>query len=83
MKTLTALAAALLAALLGLGGCAADTTAPGAPRAEPVQREYRTGSRFPVKDNVALTPEERQQQLDDARAAAQRAPAGPGVPMPR
>jgi len=61
---------ALLAAL-ALGGCAATDTSTDS-QLPAVQREYRTGSKFPVKESgPPLTPEERQRQIDEARTAAQ------------
>ena len=55
--------------LLGVfAGCAAtDTPTDGQPRPEP--RQYRTGSNIPVKEPVALTPEEKEKQRQDARDA--------------
>jgi hypothetical protein len=63
--------AAVLPVALAIGGCAADGP-PTDLQAHAVQREYRTGSKFPVKESgPPLTPEERQRQIDEARTAAQ------------
>ena len=61
---------ALLAAL-ALGGCSATDTSTDS-QLPAVQREYRTGSKFPVKESgPPLTPEERQRPIDEARTVAQ------------
>jgi hypothetical protein len=40
-----------------------------------VQREYRTGSRFPVKDSAPpMTQQVRDRQIDDARNVVQSSP---------
>jgi hypothetical protein len=60
----------LLFAVAGSSCATADNAAADAPAA--VQHEYRTGSRFPVKDaQPVLTQQERDRQIDDARAAGQ------------
>jgi hypothetical protein len=63
--------AALALAVLAVSGCASTGPSDDAGSL-PVQREYRTGSRFPVKDSgPPMTQQERDRQIDDARNAAQ------------
>ncbi|MEP6874663.1 MAG: hypothetical protein ABI887_09870 [Burkholderiales bacterium] len=58
----------ILTLLGAFAGCAAtDTPTDGQPTPEP--RQYRTGSNIPVKEPVALTPEEKEKQRQDARDA--------------
>ncbi len=70
----------MLLAALTVGACASGELAPDAQPAA-LQREYRTGSKFPVKDPLPLlTQQERDRQIDDARAAAQSMQTGSGAP---
>lgn len=70
-------AAAITLTALALGACASATDAAPGTQSEPAQREYRTGSKFPVKDpRPAMTQQERDKQVDEARAAAQSMQTG-------
>jgi hypothetical protein len=70
-------AAVVTLTALALGACASATDATTAAQPEPVQREYRTGSKFPVKDpRPAMTQQERDKQVEEARAAAQSMQTG-------
>ncbi len=70
-------AATVTLTALALGACASATDAGPTAQSEPVQREYRTGSKFPVKDpRPAMTQQERDRQIDEARAAAQSMQTG-------
>lgn len=70
-------AAAITLTALALGACASATDGAADVRSEPAQREYRTGSKFPVKDpRPAMTQQERDKQVDEARAAAQSMQTG-------
>lgn len=73
---------ALLPVVLVLSACASSASnADATPATGTVTREYRTGSRFPVKDApVATTQEERDRQLDEARAAARAQQTSSGAP---
>lgn len=69
-------------ATLVVSACATDGGA-GSPQpdAGPAQREYRTGSRFPVKESTTpMTQQERDRQLEEARAAAQSRQSSSGAP---
>ena len=58
----------ILALLGAVAGCATTDT-PSDAQSAPEQRQYRTGSNIPVKEPVALTPEEKEKQRQDARDA--------------
>ena len=58
----------ILALLGAVAGCA-TTDAPADAPSAPEQRQYRTGSNLPVREPVALTPEEKEKQRQDAREA--------------
>jgi hypothetical protein len=67
---------------LALAACATSNTANTASDTpEPVQREYRTGSRIPIKDPVPMTKEEKEKQAEDARATLANSPR-PYAPRP-
>ncbi len=70
-------AAAMTLTALALGGCANVPDATPGSQSEPAQREYRTGLKFPVRDpRPAMTQQERDRQVDEARAAAQSMQTG-------
>ena len=58
----------IFALLSAVGGCA-TTDAPTDAQSAPEPKQYRTGSNLPVKEPVALTPEQKDKQRQDAREA--------------
>ena len=69
--------------LLGVfAGCAVtDAPADGQPTPEP--KQYRTGSNLPVKEPVALTPEQKDKQRQDAREAIDKITSANPAPRGR
>ena len=69
--------------LLGVFAGCAVTDAPADGQPAPEAKQYRTGSNLPVKEPVALTPEQKEKQRQDAREAIDKITSANPAPRGR